>query len=225
MHLNKHYIMHQLQRTVPDTRTEIYWVSWTHSNYSGFPVMTISLSAQWNSHYPPALQRALWTSAQRPRFRKQRLEPSRDTKEHLPALLAQFLCQDQHFPKQPSPALVYTCGLIKFFNFRWERKLIWGEREQGSEHRWGSHTFGLLSPKMFRLNKDELIDPARSNETNRVKCKETKRNSAAGARQTQNAQSRGWMALPGARSAAAPLPARDISHTSSSNWYLPLPHN
>lgn len=120
--------------------------------------MTISVSVQWNSHYVPALQSALWTSAQRPRFRKQWLEPSWDIKECLPALLVQFLRQDQHLPQQSSPALVYTCGLIKYFNFKWETKLIWGEREQGSKHRQVCHTFGLLSPKMFRLNKDEFID-------------------------------------------------------------------
>ena len=110
------------------------------------------------------------------------------------------------------------------------KKLIWGEREQGSKHRWVYHTFGLLSPKMFRLNKDEFIDSAHSNETNRRKRNETKQKSAAWDQQTQNAHSTAWVTKPprhgAANSAAAPLPpARDFGHTSSSNWYLPLPHN
>lgn len=120
--------------------------------------MTISVSVQWNSHYVPALQSALWTSAQRPRFRKQWLEPSWDIKRVSSSSFSTVFTPGPTFPQQSSPALVYTCGLIKYFNFKWETKLSWGEREQGSKHRQVCHTFGLLSPKMFRLNKDEFID-------------------------------------------------------------------
>lgn len=86
------------------------------------------------------------------------------------------------------------------------KKLIWGEREQGSKHRRVCRTFGLLSPKMFRLDKDQFIDSAHSDETNIRKCNETKQKSAARAEQTQNAHRRGWIAEPPTPGAAATTP-------------------
>lgn len=164
--------------------------------------MTISVSVQWNSHYLPALQKALWTSAQRPQFRKQWLEPSRDIKECLPALNTDFM-------PGPFPPAVFSCSCLYLwtnFNFTWERKLIWSEREEGSKHIWVCHASGLLSPKMFRLNKGKFIDSAHSNETKRRKYNETKQKSVPRAEQTQNAHSRGWFVEHPTPGAAATMP-------------------